>query len=112
MSEYATEGPTVVDARDEAADLYNAACEAQEYRPPLWRRIVDRVTREPIDESWYELHDQVPKGGDMLTTRTVTALGWRMLLRLLIFRRCEMETRVITAAPVTTVSSHGRFRCP
>lgn len=44
---------------------------------PLWRRIVNRlVPPEPVPDSWYELHDQVPQGGDMLTTVTRVRASW------------------------------------
>lgn len=78
---------------------------------PLWRRIVDRlVPPEPVPGSWYELHDQVPQGGDMLTTATRVRLSWAAIVRLaLLGGRPEVETRTITRQqPVRVVSTRGK----
>lgn len=77
---------------------------------PLWRRIVDRLLpADPVPEAWFALHDQVPSGGDVVTTRTEVRLGWRGLARCaLLGGRLEIETRTITRQPVAVVASHGR----
>ena len=76
-----------------------------------WRRLVNRLLPAPnlTPPGWYDLHDHVPPGGDMVVTRTEIVLDWRSWLRLrLLGGRIDVETRVLTASTVRTVQTHGK----
>lgn len=83
-----------------------------EYRAPLWRRIVDRFFPGDVPPDWwYDLHDKVPAGGDMMISRVGVVFDWRALVRLaLLGGRLEVELRVLTREPVQAMESHSHVR--
>lgn len=78
-------------------------CSVMEWRPSLWRRIVDRLLWDtPPSEDFYD-HECVPLGGDMVHCDTTVTFGWRGIFRLIALRRLSVQVRIVTKEPVNTV---------